>query len=149
MLVTLRRERGKNQVLFGLLPTCLNVCFSRMGSSKGSSSSPTFSKRTGVPNYHKREKIKYCSKFQLTFRCNPGLRWLCLTLQLWKISWPNNHKFSRKYRLPEWNFLKSSRSSGLTILSPGTKHLKNITIVFPANQSCGSGHNSSCLKLKL
>ena len=68
MLVTLRRERGKNQVLFGLLPTCLNVCFSRMGSSKGSSSSPTFSKRTGVPNYHKREKNKILQQISTDFQ---------------------------------------------------------------------------------
>ena len=149
MLVTLRRERGKTK--------CFSAYYQPVWTSVSAEWVPV---RDPAPlrrslrelasrTITKEKKIKYCSKFQLTFRCNPGLRWLCLTLQLWKISWPNTHKFSRKYRLPEWNFLKSSRSSGLTILSPGTKHLKNITIVFPANQSCGSGHNSSCLKLKL
>lgn len=34
-----------------LEPTCLKVCFNKMGSNNGSNSSPTFSKRTGVPNY--------------------------------------------------------------------------------------------------
>eukprot|EP01136_Pigoraptor_vietnamica_P022273 Opistho-1_new@73225 len=36
-------------ILMTVLPACLNVCRSRMGSSAGSSSSPTFSSRHGLP----------------------------------------------------------------------------------------------------
>jgi hypothetical protein len=36
--------------LFGILPLCLNVCFKRIGSRTASSSSPTFSSNTGLPN---------------------------------------------------------------------------------------------------
>lgn len=38
------------QVTKYLEPTCLKVCFNKMGSNSGSNSSPTFSNRTGVPN---------------------------------------------------------------------------------------------------
>ena len=41
-----------------LKQTCLNVCFRRRGSSKGSRSSPTFSSSTGVPNYRGRDSNK-------------------------------------------------------------------------------------------
>mmetsp|Transcript_24182 Transcript_24182/g.45892 ORF Transcript_24182/g.45892 Transcript_24182/m.45892 type:complete len:318 (+) Transcript_24182:74-1027(+) len=42
-------------------PPDLNVCFSSRGSSEGSSSSPTFSSRTGSPNWIAFSSVRRCS----------------------------------------------------------------------------------------